>query len=264
MSAGTLGVRHSALAAITALGIAAGVPGRVQAQSLEQRVFAKKDATVRLTYATREGVCGNGANNISIRDSDPGDWTSDCEPGPAHVTIQVSGGELSDIKTRVGGRWVARSDVTDLGAVPAREAAQLFLSLARRNSGVAEQAVFPAIIADSAEVWPGLMALAKDPMARMDARKSAVFWVGQEAASAATRGLTEVVGDKAVDREVRESAVFALSQRPNKEGVPALLAVARTSDDPKLRKSAIFWLGQTEDPRALAYFEEVLSRAPGR
>lgn len=244
----------SAAAALLLLGSAA------HAQSLEQRVLAKRDATVRLTFATRPGVCGNGEHNISIRGNDPGDWTSDCEHGPAHVTIRVQGGEITDIKTRVGGRWVARNDVVDLGAAPAREAAQLFLGLARRNSSAAEKAIFPALIADSAEVWPGLLALAKDRGVRTDVRKQAVFWVGQEAAAAATKGLTEVVGDAAIDRDVRESAVFALSQRPNKEGVPALIAVARTSDDPKLRKSAIFWLGQTEDPRALAYFEEVLGK----
>jgi HEAT repeat protein len=54
--------------------------------------------------------------------------------------------------------------------------------------------------------------------------------------------------------------VFALSQRPKDEAVPALLQVARTSRDPRLRKSAIFWLGQTDDARALAYFEDVLTK----
>ena len=254
----------SARAAVTAVAALLALGSAGHAQTLEQRVLAKKDATVRLTFATRPGVCGNGENNISIRDGEQGDWTSDCEHGPAHVTIRVQEGEITDIRTRVGGRWVARNDVVDLGAAPAREAAQLFLRLARRNSSAAEKAIFPAIIADSAEVWPGLLDLAKDRGVRTDVRKQAVFWVGQEAASAATRGLAEVVGDAAVDREVRESAVFALSQRPREEGVPALISVARTSDDPKLRKSAIFWLGQTEDPRALAYFEEVLTRGPGR
>lgn len=247
----------AATVALLALGSAC------HAQSLEQRVLGTKDATVRLTFATRPGVCGTGGVNITFRTDDAADWTRDCEPGPAHVTIRVAGGEATEITTRVGGRWLARGDVTDLGAVPARDAAQLFLSLARRNSGAAEDAVFPAIIADSAEVWPGLLKLARDPAARTDARKAAVFWVGQEAADAATRGLREVVGDAAVDREVRESAVFALSQRPGDEGVPALIQVARTSDDPTLRKRAIFWLGQSGDPRALAYFEEVLVRDTG-
>jgi HEAT repeat protein len=72
--------------------------------------------------------------------------------------------------------------------------------------------------------------------------------------------LQALVGDDALEREVRESAVFALSQRPRDEAIPALMEVARTNRDPRLRKSAIFWLGQTGDPRALAYFEEVLTR----
>jgi hypothetical protein len=28
--------------------------------------------------------------------------------------------------------------------------------------------------------------------------------------------------------------------------------------DPELRKTALFWLGQSEDPRALGLFEEIL------
>ena len=106
----------------------------------------------------------------------------------------------------------------------------------------------PAMLADSVQIWPDLIKLAKNPNVDTDVRKSAVFWVGQAAAAAATAGLVEVVGDAAVNRDVREAAVFALSQRPNDEGVPALLATARTDKDGKIRQSAIFWLGQSEDP----------------
>jgi HEAT repeat protein len=52
--------------------------------------------------------------------------------------------------------------------------------------------------------------------------------------------------------------VFALSQRPQEEGVPVLIRIARTNPHGEIRKSAIFWLGQSEDPRALALFEELL------
>ena len=34
--------------------------------------------------------------------------------------------------------------------------------------------------------------------------------------------------------------------------------LARTHRDPEVRKQAMFWLGQSNDPRALAFFEEVL------
>ena len=63
-----------------------------------------------------------------------------------------------------------------------------------------------------------------------------------------------------VDVTVKESAVFALSQSPHDEGVPALIRIARSHDSPWVRKKALFWLGQTNDPRAIALFEELLSR----
>ena len=44
--------------------------------------------------------------------------------------------------------------------------------------------------------------------------------------------------------------------------MPALLRVADSSPSPKLRKRAVFWLGQSRDPRALAYFERVLAGKP--
>jgi HEAT repeat protein len=68
-----------------------------------------------------------------------------------------------------------------------------------------------------------------------------------------------VVTDRNGDREVREQAIFALSQRPKDEGVPVLIRIARTNRDPELRKKALFWLGQSNDDRALALFEELLT-----
>jgi HEAT repeat protein len=86
------------------------------------------------------------------------------------------------------------------------------------------------------------------------------FWLGQLAEEPATRGLAELVGDDTLDRKVRESAIFALSQRRDREGVPALINVVRTSPDPELRKKALFWLAQSKDPRALDLIEELLRR----
>jgi HEAT repeat protein len=58
---------------------------------------------------------------------------------------------------------------------------------------------------------------------------------------------------------VRESAVFALSQQ-HEAGVPELIHIARTNRDPEIRRKAIFWLGQSNDPRALALFEDLLAK----
>lgn len=254
-------MRHVILATLV-IGTGASCASAQQGNgaALEQKVLGRRDGDFRIAFATKPGVCGSGEHNISIRDDDDDDWQSDCKHGPALVTIRMRDGQLADVKTRVGGTWLPRSDVTDLGTVASRDAADLFLRLARQDGKGADEAILPALIADSADVWRDLLALARSDRVRTDVRKSAVFWVGQAAATAATKGLTDVVGDDAVDREVRESAVFALSQRPRDEAVPALLAVARTHKDPQIRRKAIFWLGQTEDPRAVAYFEEVLTK----
>jgi HEAT repeat protein len=82
--------------------------------------------------------------------------------------------------------------------------------------------------------------------------------VGQAAETAATRGLTDLADGSDADRDAQEAAVFALSQRPADEGVPALIRIAKTHRDPDLRRKAMFWLGQSDDPRALAFFEELL------
>ena len=109
------------------------------------------------------------------------------------------------------------------------------------------------------EAWPTLLRIARSDRATTKARKAAIFWVGQAAADEATKGLDDLANDNDQDREVRESALFALSQQPASKGIPALIRVAKTSKDPKLRRTALFWLGQSEDPAAIRLFEEILA-----
>ncbi len=242
------------------------------AQSIADRVDEVRDGSVRLSFAAREGVCGDGHGSISTRGGlhiTAGrksrrwgdDWERDCEPGPVRVVLRVRDGAVTDIDTYVGGRWLpSREGTTDLGMVSAAGAASYLLGLARRSdAAVGKEAILPAILADSARVWPDLLRIGRDGSVPTGTRKSAVFWLGQAAGAAATAGLTEVVDDDAGDIEVRKTAVFALSQRPANEGVPALIEIARNNPNPTLRKQAFFWLAQSEDPRALALFEEVLA-----
>lgn len=235
------------------------------AQDLRTRIESAPDGIVRLSYASKEGVCGNGRNNISTqRDKwrDDG-WESECDEGPVRVAIDISNKRVYSVRTYVGGRWrPIEGRVTDLGTVGAPQAAAYFLALAERTDRVKGDLILPAIIADSAEVWRDLLRIAKNDNAAREPRKNAVFWLSQEASDAATAGLTELVEDDREDREVREQAVFALSQLPNDQGVPALIKAAKNSKDPGVRKKAIFWLGQSDDPRALTLFEEILATKP--
>jgi hypothetical protein len=251
----------------------AGAAAVARGQSIASRVARVSNGTVRMSFAARPGMCGSGN---SIRNSSGGrsswgnnwnisrdvEWDSDCNLGPARVVIDRRGGEISDLRFYVGGRWrPAGADVVDLGNVPAGEAAEYLVSIAQTERGsMGHKAIFPATIADSANIWPALLRIARNADLPRETRTQSVFWLGQAAGESATRDLNNIVLDNSIDREVREQAVFALSQRPHEEGVPALISVARTNKDPEIRKKALFWLGQSNDPRALDLFEELLTR----
>ena len=55
---------RATLALLAALGVA--LTARAAAQTVAQRVARAPDGTVHLSYAARDGVCGNGAGTISF------------------------------------------------------------------------------------------------------------------------------------------------------------------------------------------------------
>lgn len=255
----------------TALALVACV-SMADGQALTDRILAARDGTVRLSYGVKDGICGDGISYIQDRrrgeNNYIGDWNGrdkhwrdrPCEEGPARVAISKLGGEVTRVKVYVGGNWSdGDRDVTDLGPVAGPAAAKALLGLAAKARR-AGQAIFAAMIADSAVVWPDLLALARNDEVPTSNRKDAVFWLSQEAGDAATKGLAEIAENQDEDREVRDQAVFALSQLPRDEGVPVLIRLARTNRDPQVRRKALFWLGQSDDPRAIKLFEEILTR----
>jgi hypothetical protein len=257
---------------LTVLALVASAAPALGAQSIADRVSRAGDGTVRLSFATRPEYCGRGGSisrgnnwrnqwgdNDRSRDVE---WDNACDYGPGRLVLDKRDGEIVALRFSVGGRWrPAGSGVTDLGTVPAKEAADYLVSLASRASGrVGKDAIFPATIADSAVIWPALIRLARDEERPRETRKQAVFWLGQAAGDAATASLDSLSRDNDVDREVQKQVVFALSQRPKDEGIPILIRVARTHRDPEVRRDAVFWLGQSNDPRAIALFEELLTK----
>lgn len=244
----------------------------VGAQDIAARVAAVGTGTVRLQFAADSGVCGNGRGNISVRRDDgrttvsgtsintgrrhADEWEDDCEPGPVRVSLDVSDRRVTGLRTYVGGRWRGQPDL-ELGEVPPAQAIAFLMGLvATGDARPAKDAIFPALIAEGPAPDAQLLAVAKDGDRPRDVRSSATFWLSQSAGDRAAAGLQELLDDP--DRSVREQAVFALAQRPDAESVPALIRLARTHRDPNVRRRAVFWLGQKRDPRALAYFEEVL------
>ena len=267
LAAGIIAIGCSAAGLVVAGVVAASValPSSAHAQqTLEQRVAAVGSGTVRLSYPAKEGVCGNGSRgNISYRPRDDRnstaarEWEDDCEPGPVRLALDVENRRVTRIRAYVGGRWRGEAD-RDLGDVSAAEASAYLMQIAATaEERAAKDAIFPALMADAPAPALALLAIAKDERRPREVRTNATFWVAQSAGDRVSEGLQELTNDP--DKQVRESAVFSLSQRPNDESVPALIRLARTHRDPSIRRNAVFWLGQKRDPRALAYFEEVLA-----
>jgi HEAT repeat protein len=88
---------------------------------------------------------------------------------------------------------------------------------------------------------------ALDPSEAEKLRKSALFWAGQREETP-TADLVRVYR-QARDTELREHAIFVLSQRHDDAAVDALMRIATDDPDTRMRGKALFWLAQKDDPR---------------
>jgi hypothetical protein len=244
------------LRAYLILTVGGTLPTNGWAQSLQQQIAAIDSGKVHLSFAARPGVCGDGNQNINVQDSE--DLDVECESQPVRVALRLRNHQVVALRTFVGGHWRHAPRAKDLGTVRPQEAAAYFLHLAASQSDLGGDPVLPATLADSVTIWPSLLQLARSPRVPEERRRSAVFWLGQAAGAAVDGALDSIASDPGTDREVRKQAVFALSQRRSEEAVPALIRIARSNEDPELRKTALFWLGQSNDPRAIDLFEEIL------
>ncbi len=229
---------------------------------LSDRVDAAPDGSVRFSYAAREGVCGDrGGTKIHVLEED---GYPQCAGGSVTVQLDKRGALIDELDLWVGPeRSPSDAPDTDLGPVGSAEAAWYLASLAGRGYGVsddaAEDAIAAAALADSVEIWPALLEMARDEYLAADAREAAIFWLSQFAGEKATVPLENIARSEA-DTDVRQAALFGLSQLPDGAGFEALMRVAREDDDPELVQASLFWLGQTQDPRAISLFEEILTR----
>ena len=102
-----------------------------------------------------------------------------------------------------------------------------------------------------------LIDLALEESEPMEARKKAIFWAGQAGVP-----ISEFARlyDGMSDREIKEQIIFALSQRHERDAVDKLMDIARSDPDGKLKQKAIFWLGQSGDPRVEEFLLEIIQQ----
>jgi hypothetical protein len=171
------------------------------------------------------------------------------------VRVTRAGGMVVGIDTEIAPESTP-DGVTDLGAVSSAQAAEYLLDLAARAEGrPAREAILPAALADSATIWPGLIALAKNTALARTVRQGALNWLGRELdrsggedARRASAALVSIASDAQEMLPVRQSAVSVLA-RSESADLAALTKMANGSDT-WLRQTAIQALASSGDPRA--------------
>jgi len=118
---------------------------------------------------------------------------------------------------------------------------------ARRDEGSAclrRKAVFLVSQKRSDETSRILLnAVRNDP--DKEVREQAVFWLSQVPGEETVAALDSILQDPKSDPEIQEKAIFALSQHRSPRAAAILRAYAERRDRPSdLREKAIFWLGQ--------------------
>lgn len=120
-----------------------------------------------------------------------------------------------------------------------------------------KESIFQAMTQDDAQdAGRWLVSRVLDSNEPLRARKSALFWAGQREATPTSE--LERVYHEATNIELREHAIFVLSQREDEEALNALMRVAREDKDRDLRAKALFWLAQKHDPRVTKLISDLL------
>jgi len=108
------------------------------------------------------------------------------------------------------------------------------------------------------EAW--LMNIAVNSKEDIELRKKALFWAGQSGVAIPELAqLYDRLGSG--DTEMKEQIIFVLSQRQSdRAAIDKMFDIAKNEKEPELRKKAIFWLGQSHDPRVQQFLMDLINR----
>src|SRR5690242_12531506 len=206
-----------------------------QGADLARRVSAAPDGLVKMTYASRDGICGDGRSFIADATSSTrgydvwfmngmsmtgsmSDLGARCEHGPVRLMLVVRDHRVVDVQPFVGPSSAATARPgTDLGAVSAGAVSRYLLDLAAHSpENDARNAMLAASIADSVRVSPSLSGMARDKSLASSVRESALSWLGRVAPREGDQDAMRVARSIAEDRddqvEVRERAIRVVGE----------------------------------------------------
>ncbi len=159
----------------------------------------------------------------------------------------IAGNEPKDLRSRAA---------MALGQIRSAESLALLGEAVEHDPSeeVRAQAVEAIGQMDSAFGLETVIRFARDRRLDAETRRKAISALSQIASAKAVRTLSEIT-EKDEDAEVQRQALYALAQTEG-GGIDAIIAIAKTNPNRKLRRDAIYMLGESDDPRA---FETLLA-----
>ena len=126
------------------------------------------------------------------------------------------------------------------------------------NQDLKEKILFSLSQMGGADNYRWLMDVALNAKEDIDIRKKAIFWAGQ----GRNVDIADLVRlyDSMNDRDMREQLIFVYSQRREDAALDKLFQIGKNDPDRELRKKAIFWIGQSRDPRAAKYLQDLINQ----
>jgi len=181
------------------------------------------------------------------------------------VYAKLANGKVQKLRTLAAACPVeAKTPIQQLDSVSTDDSARWLLSLKRTDLDHDDWL-------HSLAVHRGDLAFnALKDLARADTsskiREQSLFWLAVMRGTApGTEEVLVTALNQDKDADVREQAVFALSQLPDERAAAALIKVAENKAlDREQRKRALFWLGQSDSTTAQAYLEKVLMGSTAR
>jgi hypothetical protein len=101
------------------------------------------------------------------------------------------------------------------------------------------------------------MSVARDESVPVEVRKKAIFWAGQ--GGAPVKDLASLY-DSLQPETLKEHMIFVLSQRDERAATDKLLSIVRSDSDSRMRKKALFWLAQKDDPEITKVISNLVSQ----
>ena len=102
-----------------------------------------------------------------------------------------------------------------------------------------------------------LLAIALDESNSSDIRGHALWTAGQ--AGIAGSELASLY-DRLTDEDVKQKAIWVMSESRDRVATDKLIDIARKDPDREMRKKALFWLGQKNDPRVRQLLVDILNQ----